>query len=156
MLNKFTIIGLVAGFIISGIGGVSLMDSISSPVDKMEFDDVFLSGEKTTFTFSAPADSKQYLEIQGDSWDVRVQTPYDMKVPQTYGKDKATLSWTATAEGENKIFIENNADSELKISGTLEKSHDPLFFTYHILVIIAGVVIIGFSAGFSAKKPKGF
>ncbi len=156
MLNKYTVIGLVAGCIISGIGVVSFVDSMSSPVDKMEFEDVFLPGEKTTFTFSAPIDSKQYLEVQGDSWDVRVQTPYDLKVPEKIGQDKATLSWTATAEGENKILIENNGDSELTISGTLEKSRDPLFFTYHILVIIAGVVIIGFSAAFSAKKPRGF
>jgi len=156
MLNKFTIIGIVAGCIISGIGGASLVDNISSPVEKMEFDDIFLSGEKTTFTFVAPKDSKQHLDISGDSWDVRVQTPNDMKVPQIVGKDTTTLSWTAISEGENKIFIENNSNSELKISGTLEKSRDPLFFTYHILVIIAGVVVIGFSAGFSAKKPKGF
>jgi len=156
MLNKFTIIGLIAGGIISAIGGVSLADSISSPVDKMDFDDIFLPGEQTTFTFSAPKDSKQHLEIRGDSWSVRVQTPNDLKVPDKIGQDKATLSWTAIADGENKIFIENNGDSELLISGTLEKSHDPLFFTYHILVIIAGIVVIGFSAGFSAKKPKGF
>ena len=156
MLNKFTIIGLIAGCIISAIGGVSLADSISSPIEKMEFNDVFFAGEKTTFPFSAPKDSKHMLVIEGNSYDVRVQTPNSMKTPNLVEKDKATLSWTSISDGENKIFIENTGNSELIISGTLEKSRDPLFFTYHILVIIAGVVIIGFSAGFSAKKPKGF
>ena len=37
-----------------------------------------------------------------------------------------------------------------------ELERDPLFFTYSILVIVAGIVVIGFSAGFSARKPKGF
>jgi len=33
---------------------------------------------------------------------------------------------------------------------------DPIQITYHIMVIIGGVVILGFSAGFSVRKPKGF
>tara|TARA_Y100001936_G_scaffold231_1_gene233 strand:- start:1124 stop:1573 length:450 start_codon:yes stop_codon:yes gene_type:complete len=149
MLSKLTIIGLSIGGIICTIGGISLVESMSSSIDKIDFDDVFTPGEKTTYTFFSPKDSKQYLEIRGDSWSVRVQTPYDLKVPQTYGKDKATLSWTAKVEGENKIFIENNGKTDVHISGTLEKSQDSLFVTYHILVIIAGIVIIGFSARFS-------
>ena len=71
-------------------------------------------------------------------------------------KNEANLSWTTTIEGENIIFIENTAKSELIVNGTLEKSRDPLFFTYSILVIVAGIVIFGFSAGFSVRKPKGF
>jgi len=35
-------------------------------------------------------------------------------------------------------------------------SQDPLFLTYHILVIIAGIVVIGFSAAFTVRKPRGF
>ena len=127
MLNKFTIIGLIAGCIISAIGGISLADSILSPVEKMEFNDMFVAGEKTTFTFSAPKDSKHMLVIEGNSYDVTVQTPDSMKTPNLIEKDKATLSWTSISDGENKIFIENKGNSELVISGSLEKSRDPLF-----------------------------
>ncbi len=155
MLNKYTIIGLVAGCIISGIGVVSFADSISTPIEKMEFNDIFQPGEKTTFPFSAPKDSKHYLTIEGDSFTVKVKSPdSDDTVNQNF-KKQADISWISS-EGENVIFIENMGKSELIVDGTIEKTRDPLFFTYHILVIIAGIVIIGFSAAFSAKKPRGF
>ena len=156
MLNKYTIIGLVAGCIISGIGVISFVDSISTPIEKMEFSDVFQSGEKTTFPFSAPKDSKHFLIIEGDSFIVKIKThDSDEKISQNFKKE-ANLSWSNSIEGENIIFIENTGKSELIVEGTLEKSRDPLFFTYHILVVIAGIVIIGFSAAFSARKPRGF
>ena len=156
MLNKYTIIGLVAGCIISGIGVISLADSLLTPIEKMEFNDVFQSGEKTTFPFSAPKDSKHHLVIEGDSFIVKIKSPDSGdKINQNF-KNEADLSWISSVEGENVIFIENTGKSELIANGTLEKSRDPLFFTYHILVIIAGIVIIGFSAGFSVRKPRGF
>ena len=156
MLNKFTIIGLVAGCKISGIGVISFADSVLTPIEKMEFNDVFQPGEKTTFPFSAPKDSKHYLTIEGDSFTVKVKSPGSDEQIDLDLKNEANLSWTTTIDGENIIFIENTGKSELIANGTLEKSRDPLFFTYHILVIIAGIVIIGFSAGFSVRKPKGF
>ena len=156
MLNKFTIIGLVAGCIISGIGVISFTDSLLTPIEKMEFNDIFQPGEKTTFPFSAPKDSKHYLAIEGDSFIVKVKSPDSDEQIDLDLKNEADLSWTTTIDGENIIFIENTGKSELIVNGTLEKSRDPLFFTYHILVIIAGIVIIGFSAGFSVRKPKGF
>ena len=155
MLNKYTIIGLVAGCIISGIGVISFADSLLTPIEKMEFNDIFQPGEKTTFPFSAPKDSKHYLTIEGDSFTVKVKSPdSDDTVNQNF-KKQADISWISS-EGENVIFIENMGKSELIVDGTIEKTRDPLFFTYHILVIIAGIVIIGFSAGFSVRKPKGF
>ena len=156
MLNKYTIIGLVAGCIISGIGVISFTDSLLTPIEKMEFNDIFQPGEKTTFPFSAPKDSKHYLAIEGDSFIVKVKAPDSDEIINQNFKNEADLSWISTIEGENIIFIENTGKSELIANGTLEKSRDPLFFTYHILVIIAGIVIIGFSAGFSVRKPKGF
>ena len=122
----------------------------------MEFNDVFQPGEKTTFPFSAPKDSKHHLVIEGASFIVKIKSPDSGdKINQNFKKE-ANISWTSTIEGENVIFIENTGKSELVVDGILEKSRDPLFFTYHILVIIAGIVIIGFSAAFSAKKPRGF
>ena len=156
MLNKFTIIGLVAGCIISGIGVISFADSLLTPIEEMEFNDIFQPGEKTTFPFSAPKDSKHYLAIEGDSFIVKVKSPDSDEIINQNFKNEADLSWISTVEGENIIFIENTGKTELIANGTLEKSRDPLFFTYHILVIIAGIVIIGFSAGFSVRKPRGF
>ena len=155
MLNKYTIVGLIAGCIISGLGVISMIDFLANPVDVMDFDDYFGVGESTTFVFQAPENSFQKLMITGDSFDVKISTPDNNEKFYDSYKKKADLSWFSPA-GKNMIKIQNTGQSELNAQGTLEKSRDPLFFTYHILVITAGVVVIGFSAAFSAKKPRGF
>ena len=156
MLNKYTIIGLIAGCIISGLGVISMIDFLVNPVDIMDFDDDFGVGESTIFSFQAPENSVQKLMITGISFDVKVSIQdNEAKFDNSY-KDKADISWVNTIAGENIIKIQNTGNSELNAKGTLEKSRDPLFFTYHILVVIAGIVVIGFSAAFTVRKPRGF
>ena len=156
MLNKYTIIGLIAGCIISGLGVISMIDFLANPIDTMKFDDDFGVGESTTFVFQAPAGFKQYIMITGSSFDVKVSIPDNTAKFDNSYKNKADLSWTNTISGENIIKIQNTGNSELNAIGTLQKSQDPLFLTYHILVIIAGIVVIGFSAAFTVRKPRGF
>jgi len=156
VLNKYTIIGLIAGCIISGLGVASMIDFLVNPIDIMDFDDNFGVGESTTFVFQAPENSFQEFVITGNSFDVKVYTPHnEIKFDDSY-KDRVDISWTNTISGENVIKIQNIGNSELNAKGTLEKSRDPLFLTYHILVIIAGIVVIGFSAAFTVRKPRGF
>jgi hypothetical protein len=156
VLNKYTIVGLIAGGIISGLGVISMIDFLANPVDVMDFDDGFGVGESTIFSFQAPENSFQKLMITGSSFDVKVLTPDNVvKFDNSY-KNKADISWVNTIAGENVIKIQNTGNSELNAKGTLEKSRDPLFLTYHILVIIAGIVVIGFSAAFTVRKPRGF
>ena len=156
MLNKYTIIGLIAGCIISGLGVASMIDFLVNPIDVMNFDDNFGVGESTTFVFQAQENSFQKLVITGNAFDVKVFTPdNEIKFDDSY-KDRVDISWTNTISGENIIKIQNIGNSELNAKGTLEKSRDPLFLTYHILVIIAGIVVIGFSAAFTVRKPRGF
>ncbi len=156
MLNKYTIIGLIVGCIISGLGVASMIDFLVNPIDVMNFDDNFGVGESTTFVFQAQDNSFQKLVITGNAFDVKVYTPdNEIKFDDSY-KDRVDISWTNTISGENVIKIQNIGNSELNAKGTLEKSRDPLFLTYHILVIIAGIVVIGFSAAFTVRKPRGF
>jgi len=156
MLNKYTIIGLIVGCIISGLGVASMIDFLANPIDTMDFDDNFGVGESTTFVFQAQENSYQKLVITGNAFDVKVFTPdNEIKFDDSY-KDRVDISWTNTISGENVIKIQNIGNSELNAKGTLEKSRDPLFLTYHILVIIAGIVVIGFSAAFTVRKPRGF
>ena len=156
MLNKYTIIGLIVGCIISGLGVASMIDFLVNPIDVMNFDDNFGVGESTTFVFQAQENSFQKLVITGNAFDVKVFTPdNEIKFDDSY-KDRVDISWTNTISGENVIKIQNIGNSELNAKGTLEKSRDPLFLTYHILVIIAGIVVIGFSAAFTVRKPRGF
>ena len=156
MLNKYTIVGLIVGCIISGLGVISMIDFLVNPVDIMNFDDDFGVGESTTFVFQAPENSNQIMVITGDSFDVKVSTPDNAAKFDGSYKNKANISWVNTVSGENIIKIQNTGQSELNAKGTLEKSRDPLFLTYHILVIIAGIVVIGFSAAFTVRKPRGF
>jgi hypothetical protein len=127
-----------------------------NPIDVMNFDDGFGVGESTTFVFQAPENSLQKIVITGSSFDVKVSIPDNAAKFDNSYKNKADLSWTNTISGESVIKIQNTGQSELNAKGTLEKSRDPLFLTYHILVIIAGIVVIGFSAAFTVRKPRGF
>ena len=156
MLNKYTIIGLIVGCIISGLGVASMIDFLVNPVDIMDFDDDFGVGESTTFVFQAPENSDQIMIITGDSFDVKVSTPDNAAKFDGSYKNKANISWVNTVSGENVIKIQNTGQSELNANGALKKSQDPLFLTYHLLVIIAGIVVIGFSAAFTVRKPRGF
>jgi len=156
VLNKYTIIGLIAGCVISGLGVASMIDFLANPVDVMEFDDDFGVGESTIFSFQAPENSFQTLTIIGDTFDVKILTSDEKNNIDNSYKNKADISWVNTVAGENVIKIQNTGNSELNAKGTLEKSQDPLFLTYHILVIIAGIVVIGFSAAFTVRKPRGF
>ena len=156
MLNKYTIIGLIAGCIISGLGVASMVDFLVNPVDIMDFDDDFGVGESTIFSFQAPENSFQNFVITGNSFDVKVSIQDNVAKFDNSYKDKADISWVNTIAGENIIKIQNTGNSELNAKGTLEKSRDPLFLTYHILVVIAGIVVIGFSAAFTVRKPRGF
>ena len=150
MLNKFTIIGIIIGSAISILGASSMVTSLNSPNEIQEDTATFGVGDFDKINFNAPANSSQSLIITGDSFDVKITTP------DSSNDVKSNFSWTSITAGQTIITIQNTGDSEFTESYRFELERDPLFFTYSILVIIAGVVIIGFSAGFSARKPKGF
>ena len=156
MLNKYTVIGLIVGGIIIALGVASMIDTLTNPNEIRQTNDTFGIGDSDKIRFNAPANSFQTLTITGDTFDVKIFTPDEKNNVSNSYKDKATLSWTNTDYGENVIQIQNTGKTEFNISGTFELSRDPLFFTYHILVIIAGVVVIGLSAAFTVRKPRGF
>jgi len=156
MLNKFTIIGLIIGSIISLLGVASMADSLSNPIEVQEDSQTFGIGDLDKIQFNTPENSSQSITITGDSFDVKITAPNSENNVDTSFKNKATFSWTSASSGETIIMIQNTGESEFTETYRFELERDPLFFTYSILVIIAGIVIIGFSAGFSARKPKGF
>tara|TARA_B100000029_G_scaffold349716_1_gene342094 strand:- start:3667 stop:4137 length:471 start_codon:yes stop_codon:yes gene_type:complete len=156
MLNKFTIIGLIIGSAISLLGVSSMIDSLANPNEVQEDSQIFGVGEMDKIQFNSPENSLQSITITGDSFDVKISTPDSSNDVDQSFKGKANLSWTSSNSGEIIIVIQNTGESEFTENYRFELERDPLFFTYSILVIIAGIVIIGFSAGFSAKKPKGF
>ena len=156
MLNKFTIVGLIIGSIVSILGASSMVSSLSSPSEIQEDSVTFGIGDMDKIQFNAPENSFQSLTVTGDSFDIKITTPDSSNDVDQSFKNKASFSWTTDTSGEITIIIQNTGNSEFTEDYRFELQRDPLFFTYSILVIIAGIVIIGFSAGFSAKKPKGF
>ena len=156
MLNNLTIIGIIIGSAISILGAASMVSSLNSPNEIQEDTATFGVGDLDKINFNAPENSLQSLTVTGASFDIKITTPDSSNDVNASFKDKASFSWTSNTAGQVIITIQNTGDSEFTENYKFELARDPLFFTYSILVIIAGVVIIGFSAGFSAKKPKGF
>ena len=156
MLNKLTIIGIIIGCAISILGAASMVTSLNTPNEIQEDTATFGVGDLDKINFNAPENSSQSLTVTGDSFDIKITTPDSNNDVDASFKNKASFSWTSTTAGQTIITIQNTGDSEFTENYKFELARDPLFFTYSILVIIAGVVIIGFSAVFSAKKPKGF
>ena len=155
MLAKRTIIGLVVGIAIIGIGGASLFLHIGTLTINENY--VIEVGGSAFYTIPAPIHTPQSMTITGTAFDVKLESPSDgLQIPNTSYKDKVTLDWVHLEDGESKIQIQNTGDSELTITGVLIRSSDPIWFTYDLMVIISGMVIIGFSMGFTLRKPKGF
>ena len=155
MLSTRTIIGIVVGSVIIAIGSYALVTSFG--LQTVNVDDTFQVGESTSYSFSAPEGSKHYLNITADSFEVFLRSPRGgLQITDEQFKRELTVEWTHLKNGESRLKVNNTGNSELNIKGYMSIFTDPIQITYHLLVIISGVVIIGFSAGFSVRKPRGF
>ena len=156
MLAKRTIIGLIVGIAIIAIGGYSLILHIGTITINENY--VVEVGGSTIYTIPAPNHTPQHMEITGDAFDLKFKSPSTgLQIPNmTSYKNELTLDWVQVADGETKIQIQNTGNTELEITGVLIRSSDPIWFTFDLMVIISGMVIIGFSMGFTLRKPKGF
>jgi len=155
MLSKRTIIGLVIGTAIIAIGGYSLLTHIGTITIHEDY--VLGIGDTIPYTIPAPAHTPQKMKIIGDAFDLKLQSPgVGLQIPNTSYKNELELDWTHLIDGETKILIQNTGNSELSVTGELIRSSDPIWFTYDLMVITSGMVIIGFSMGFTLRKPKGF
>lgn len=155
MLSKRTIIGLVVGSIIIGIGGYSLILNIGTITINENY--IIGTGDSTVYTIPAPAGTSQTMKIVGNSFDLKLQSPGEgLQIEKTSYKEEKTLEWIHDEDGATVIQIQNTGNTELEITGTLIRSSDPIMITYDFMVIISGMVIIGFSMGFTLRKPKGF
>ena len=154
MLTRITGIGIGVGAAIIAIGLYALVSSIG--LQTVSVEEKIEIGGSTIYQFVAPKSSHQNFNVAGESFHVKLETPANGMQKDEDFKNKITFDWIVLQEGTNRIVIQNTGQSELDVEGVFEKNTDPLLFTYHIMVMTAGVVIIGFSAGFSVRKPKGF
>ncbi len=155
MFTKRTIIGTIVGSVIIAIGVYSLITSLG--LQSIDVDETFGIGEFTSYSFEAPAHATQYFEITGDTFDVEITTPEGgLQIPLTPHRNEVSFEWVHLIDGRSVVKIQNTGQTEFNVTGTFQVTSDPIFITYHFMVIIAGVIIIGFSAGFSVRKPRGF
>ncbi len=156
MLTKRTIIGLVIGSIIIGLGAYSLISHIGPTVAVNEYFTVDV-GNPISLTIPAPANAPQSIKIIGDTFDLKLESPGDgLQIPNTSYKKELTLDWVHSADGQSKIKIQNTGNKELDITVETEQTPDPIGFTFDLMIIVSGLVILGLSMGFTVRKPKGF
>ncbi|MEE8384185.1 MAG: hypothetical protein V3R39_04510 [Nitrosopumilus sp.] len=156
MLSKRTIIGLIFGIAIITLGAASLIQHTGLHTD--DFQDIIEVGSFAPYTIPAPNHTPQHMMITGDAFDLKLSSPSTgLQIPNmTSYKNELTLDWVHVADGETKIQIQNTGNTELEITGVIITSYQPEIFTLDLMVMITGVIIIGFSLGFTLRKPKGF
>ncbi len=156
MLATRTIIGLVVGSLVIGLGAFALVNSLA-PTISMNENFIISPGDSEFFTIPAPKDAPQYMMIIGDSFDLKLTSPGDgLNISNTSYKKELVLDWTHTENGQTIIVIQNTGASELEITANTNQTPDPFGITFDFMVITSGVVILGFSLGFTLRKPKGF
>jgi len=155
MLATRTIIGFLVGAAIIGIGVYSLISGFGFYT--VNVDETFDIGESTSYQISANKGAQQQMKIIGDKFDLAAKSPgNDLEIPLSTFTKEAMLNWTHIEDGITQIKIQNTGSSELQVLATLNVTADPILFTFHLVVITSGMVIIGFSMGFTLRKPKGF
>jgi len=153
-MSKKTCVGISAGIVISAIGIFALIQSLG--IQNILVDERLEVGEFASYQFNAPKHSREILNMTGDAFHVKVQTPgLGLQIDDDFKKE-VSFEWFILEDGQNRIEIQNTGNSEIHIEGTFEGFSDPLLLTFHGLVIITGMVIIGLSVGFSARKHRGF
>ena len=73
MISKRTIIGLIVGIAIIGIGSASLIQHIGLYND--DFQDVIEIGALAHYTIPAPNHTPQHMEIKGAAFDLNLKSP---------------------------------------------------------------------------------
>lgn len=155
MLSKRTIIGTIVGSAIIAIGAYSLVSDIG--FQTINTDEILVIGESTKFQINSTQGGVQMLNVVGERFEITLNSPGDgLQIPTESFQREKYLEWTHMDDGITHLTIQNTGSTELKVTGTFEITTDPILFTYHFVVITSGVIIIGFSVGFTLRKPRGF
>ena len=154
MLTKTTLIGITIGGVITAIAIYALITSIG--LQTITATEIVPVGKSTAYQFDAPKSSHQNFNATGEKFHVKLQTPAGgIQIDEDYKKE-IEFDWFVLKEGKNKIDIQNLGSTDVTVDVAFSRYTEPILITYHIMVLTAGIIIIGFSAVFSTRKPKGF
>jgi len=154
MFTKKTAVGIGIGSFAVTLGTYFLIITISSNAHQVN--DIVDIGKSDVFQFDAQKHFHEQLNVTGNSFHVKLKSPSGGLQVENEFKKEITFDWFSLDNGQHFINITNTGDSILHVSGTLEAITNPLIFMSHLIVITSGVLIIGISAAFSIRKPRGF
>lgn len=154
MLTKKSIAGIGIGLVAVVLGAFFLLQTITSNVH--DVNDTVDIGKSDVFQFDAEKHYHEFLNVTGSSFHVHMKTPgTGLQVDKDFQKE-VSFDWYSLENGKHFINITNSGGSVLHVTGKLEAVTNPIIFTSHLIVISSGVLIIGISAAFSIRRPKGF
>ncbi len=154
MLSKKSVLGIAIGLVAVILGTFFLIQDLMSNVH--DVNDIVDIGKSDIFSFDALKHYNEILNVTGSSFHVKLKTPADgLQVEKDFQKE-VTFEWHSLQNGKHFINITNTGSSVLHVTGKLQAVTNPMIFTSHLIVISSGVLIIGISAAFSIRRPKGF
>ena len=154
MLSKKSILGIAIGSLGVILGTFFLIEDLMSDIHNVS--DVVDIGKSDIFSFDTIKHYHESLNVTGNSFHVTLKTPKDgLQVNNDFTKN-ITFDWVSLENGKHFINITNTGGSVLHVTGKLQAVTNPMIFTSHLIVISSGVLIIGISAAFSIRRPKGF
>lgn len=154
MLSKKTTIGIGIGIFLIIWGSYFLIASFGKQTQSIN--ETIGKEDNTVYQFDAQENFHEILNVTGNSFHVKINTPADgLQVDQVFNKE-INLDWYSLKDGQHRIEVTNLGDSNVQVFGTLEFITNPIEFAKHMLPIISGIVIIGISAVFTVRKPRGF
>jgi len=154
MLTKKTAAGIgVGGFIIT-IGVYFLLTGIIFHTHQVN--DTVDIRKNDVFQFYAEKHFRETLNINGSSFHVKLKSPDDGLQVDDEFKNHINFTWYSLEDGQHTINITNTGGSILQVAGKLQATTSSFEFISHLIVITSGVIIVGLSAAFSIRKPRGF
>ncbi len=124
--------------------------------NSQDVNDIVDIGKSDIFSFDALQHYHEFLNVTGNSFHVTLKSPKEgLQVDRDFTKN-VSFDWYSLHNGKHFINITNTGGSGLHVIGKLQAVTNPLIFTSHLIVISSGVLIIGISAAFSIRRPKGF
>jgi hypothetical protein len=154
MLTKRSAAGIGIGSVAVVLGTFFLIQSIITNVH--DVNDTVDIGKNDIFQFDALKHYHEFLNVTGSSFHVKMKTPSTGLQIDNDFKNKVSFDWFSLDNGQHFINITNTGGSVLHVTGKLQAVTNPIIFTSHLIVISSGVLIIGISAVFSIRRPKGF
>lgn len=147
-------IGIGIGGLAVGLGSFFLIQSIL--YNTHEVNESVDIGKSDVFQFDTLKHYHELLNVTGSSFHVKLTTPSNgLQVDDNF-LNQVSFDYVILENGKNFINITNTGGSSLHVTGKLTAVQNPIVFTTHLIVITSGILIIGISAAFSIRKPRGF